>query len=96
MAKKSQEQQPARRAPISPLEVDAATLAGIAVGQTFIEVMNYDGADGYAVFERAELLPGVASMAYRTVQRIDLATRLKVVPEYDPADLVGRAFVVEA
>jgi hypothetical protein len=88
------QEQPAVRVKISAHEVDNDFAEDLADGQSFIRVENYDGADGYTIFERRVLLPGFDELAYRTAQRIDLATRLQLSPDYDPADVVGRAFVV--
>ena len=92
MLKQDEVQQQCSR--VSPYEVDNDYAEDLKVGQSFIRVMDYDGADGYTIYERTEIVENVASMAYRTVQRIDLASRLELVADFDPADIVGRAFVV--
>lgn len=62
----------------------------IGSGGVLVEVQEYNGADAYHVRENDGLI------AYRTVQRMDLATRLQLPADYDPADLVGRTFLVPA
>ena len=90
------QEQPAARVRISAFEVDNDYAEDLTEGQSFVRVENYDGADGYTIYERRVILPGFDELAYRTAQRLDLATRLQLAPDYDPADVVGRAFVVGA
>jgi hypothetical protein len=80
---------------ISPFEVDG-TPETIAPGVTIIHVQSMPNPDAYHVCESTAGPDGLEWHAYRTVQRIDLATRLTVAANYDPADLVGRMFVVES
>jgi hypothetical protein len=81
---------------ISALEVANDYAEDLAVGATFMRVTAYDGADSFTVYERRLAVENVESLAYRTVQRLDLATALHLAADYDPADLVDRAFLLPA
>lgn len=87
---------PAARATISPLEVPDGVADMLDVGRALLLVLDYNGADAYHVKESTRRDPDNLSVAYRTVQRLELATRLRLAADYDAADLVDRTFQVEA
>lgn len=91
MPKKDQQQQPAL---LGPYDVTGQAAGGFVTpeGKTRVCVDKTNGPDAYNV--REETASGFVS--YRTEQRIDLATRLDLPADYDPAELVGRTFLVPA
>jgi hypothetical protein len=112
MPKKAPEQQPQlspatatqfegrilRTMNIGPFEVDAHSAIDIDEGvrSYLVSVDAQHGPDAYAIRETVMTAAGEGARAYRTVQRMELATRLQLPADYDPADLVGRTFLVPA
>lgn len=76
---------------ISPYEILSSQAAepSAPVEGTQLQVTGRAGADAYHVREQ-----GLRGHSYRTVQRVELATRLQLVPDYDPEQLVGRVFLL--
>ena len=80
---------------IGPFEVDSMP-GPIAAGLVLIHVQGMLGPDAYHTMEVTPYGEGSTWHAYRTVQRLDLATRIAARPDYEPSDLVGRYFLVGA
>jgi hypothetical protein len=89
-----QQQQEPQRVSLGPFEVDPA-VRQLAAGEISITIESGHG-DSFHIIEEEARADRPTTRAYRTVQRIDLATRLQLPADYDPADLVGRTFLVEA